>query len=507
MPAKIVLKVTDGKLKGKEYVYTERTACIVGRGVDCYPRLPDDEDHRTISRHHCLLDINPPGIRIRDFGSLNGTFVNGRKIGQRKKDLARKDTLQTDFPEYDLKDGDTIRLGSTVLCVNISVPLICSVCMKEANGETTVDAPDTPYVCVACKGLGIVDDALSERTLPVREVAELPNRAAKRCTNCGKEMPPDSGGSNLLCTECIINPLQVIKQQDDDTVSIKGYKIISELGKGGMGAVYLAEWQENGQKVALKVMLSSAAVNDRSREMFLREVENTRHLKHPNVVGLLDYGNSRGTFYFTLEYCEGGSIDKIMMQQGGRLSVDEASRVILQALDGLIYAHNIKIPDVKLTDGRVVTLTGLVHRDIKPTNIFYTDTPEGRIAKIADFGLGKAFDAAGLSGYTRTGAAAGTPVFMARQQVINFKYAKPEADVWAMAATYYYLLTGRFPRDFPKGKDPWYIVLQTSCVPIQKRNPSIPKNLAGVIDTALVDQPEIIYKTAADLKRALEDVL
>ncbi|KJU85338.1 serine/threonine protein kinase-like protein, partial [Candidatus Magnetobacterium bavaricum] len=58
MPAKVILKVTEGKFKGKEYVFNERTICIVGRGVDCYPRLPDDEDHRTISRHHCLFDIN-----------------------------------------------------------------------------------------------------------------------------------------------------------------------------------------------------------------------------------------------------------------------------------------------------------------------------------------------------------------------------------------------------------------------------------------------------------------
>jgi serine/threonine-protein kinase len=506
LPAKIVLKVTDGKLRGKEYVFTERTSCIVGRGVDCYPRLPDDEDHRTISRHHCLLDINPPGIRVRDFGSLNGTFVNGRKIGQRDKNLARKDALKAAFPEHDLKDGDTIRIGSTVMCVIVTISLTCSICGKESNGQEDALPEDGSYVCMVCKAKTSPRDlVLLDADAEVEAVVSA--QPVKHCTNCGKELPGSSNGGHLLCMSCIENPLQAIKPKDDDTLSVKGYRIISELGKGGMGAVYLAEQEGSALRVALKVMLSGAAVNDRAREMFLREVENTRHLKHPNVVQLLDYGNSRGTFYFTLEYCEGGSVDKIMMRQGGRLSVTEASRIILQALDGLIYAHNIEIPNVKLTDGRVVTLNGLVHRDIKPTNIFYTDTPEGRIAKIADFGLGKAFDAAGLSGYTRTGAAAGTPVFMARQQVINFKYSKPEADVWAMAATYYYLLTGRFPRDFPKGKDPWYIVLQTSCVPIQKRNPSVPKPLAGVIDTALVDQPEIIFKTAADFKRALEDVL
>jgi pSer/pThr/pTyr-binding forkhead associated (FHA) protein len=68
MPAKITLRVTQGELKGKEFIFDERTTCIIGRSSECYPQLPNDEAHRTISRHHCLLDINPPDIRVRDFG-------------------------------------------------------------------------------------------------------------------------------------------------------------------------------------------------------------------------------------------------------------------------------------------------------------------------------------------------------------------------------------------------------------------------------------------------------
>ena len=84
MPAKITLKVTQGKLNGQEFAFEDRTTCIMGRASDCSPRLPDDGHHTTIGRHHCLLDINPPDIRIRDFGSLNGTFINGMLIGQRE---------------------------------------------------------------------------------------------------------------------------------------------------------------------------------------------------------------------------------------------------------------------------------------------------------------------------------------------------------------------------------------------------------------------------------------
>lgn len=83
MPSQVTLTVTEGKFKGQEVVFTERTTCLIGRDEDCNLQLPDDKEHSTISRYHCLLDINPPNARIRDFGSLNGTYVNNQKIGQR----------------------------------------------------------------------------------------------------------------------------------------------------------------------------------------------------------------------------------------------------------------------------------------------------------------------------------------------------------------------------------------------------------------------------------------
>ncbi|MFW5666731.1 MAG: FHA domain-containing protein, partial [Coleofasciculus sp.] len=81
MSAKVILTVITGSLKGKNFEFSDRTTCILGRAKDCHPRLPNDRYHKTISRYHCLLDINPPDIRIRDFGSLHGTYVNGKIIG------------------------------------------------------------------------------------------------------------------------------------------------------------------------------------------------------------------------------------------------------------------------------------------------------------------------------------------------------------------------------------------------------------------------------------------
>ncbi len=145
---------------------------------------------------------------------------------------------------------------------------------------------------------------------------------------------------------------------------------------------------------------------------------------------------------------------------------------------------------------------GLVHRDLKPSNIFLGNVNSKLTVKIGDYGLAKAFDLAGLSGQTLTGTQAGTPVFMCRQQLLNYKYVQPEVDVWAAAACLYFMLTGNFPRNFTDG-DPFLAVLQNDPVHIRQRDTSIPKRLAEVIDLALVEKPEIYFKSATEFKQAL----
>jgi serine/threonine protein kinase len=301
--------------------------------------------------------------------------------------------------------------------------------------------------------------------------------------------------------------LTLANQGEARLKALAGYRLVRELGRGGMGSVSLIRHERLGEEIALKIMLPRVAADERAKALFLRETENTKALKHPHVVQVRDSGCAHGVFFFTLEYCNGGSVRELSEQRRGPLPVQEACALVLQALDGLHYAHQAVIPAVKLADGSYGTGQGLVHRDVKPGNLFLVGTGSSRLVKLGDYGLAKAFDAAGLSGQTSTGAISGTPGFMPRQQVINFKKVRPEVDVWAMAASLYQVLTGTFPRDFPKGRDPWMQVLQTDAVPIRKRNAAIPKRLAQVVDHALVDQPEIGFKTALAFKQALEGVL
>lgn len=444
MVAKVILKIVQEKSEEKDFPFTERTTCLIGRSTECQIQLPNDTLYQTVSRYHCLLDINPPAVRIRDFGSLNGTFVNGKKIGQRQKNQRVKDALKTRFPERDLQNGDTIRIGKTVFHVEITHP--------------------------------ITEEQIS-----------------------------------LLSPASSLEQIELLLEQDEDgknaLLAIEDYEIQRELGKGGMGAVYLAKSERNGQPVAIKIMLPQVAKNQQAQQAFLREIESMKLLNHPHIVRLWEMGQAQGFFFFVSEYCAGGNINQWMARQGGKLTLDEALPILLQMLEALDYAHHVTIPAVTLLDGTTRQAAGLVHRDIKPSNIYLSGTEQHRLAKLGDFGLAKAFDIAGLSGQTATGAAAGTTKFMSRQQVINFKYAKPEIDVWAIVATFYFMITGTYPRDFPKDKDPWMVVLKEKPIPINERNISIPKHLAQIIDEALQDDPDIRFKEALTLRQAVEQVL
>jgi serine/threonine protein kinase len=255
-----------------------------------------------------------------------------------------------------------------------------------------------------------------------------------------------------------------------------------------MGAVYLARGRADGRKVALKVMLPQAEVDEASQGIFLREIEVTRALRHPNIVELLDFGKHEGRFYFALEYCPGGNADALVQKQNGPLGLATVLRLAAGALDGLAAAHE----------------AGFVHRDIKPDNLLVA--ADGT-AKLADFGLAKSFQQAGLSGMTATGAVAGTFFFMPREQLTNFREVRPVSDVWSMAATLYFLLTAEYARDFRSKPDPLAVILRGGVVPIRDRDPFVPDDLGEVLDRALMDDPESRFPHAGAFLAALRGVL
>lgn len=122
MTARVELIVSDARGEETEYVFGQRTMCLVGRADNCLIQFRDDDEHLDISRNHCVLDINPPDVAIRDLGSRNGTFVNGTRIGRRADHQGPEDIDPCSGVPYELQDHDEIRVGQAVLRVRVAVP-------------------------------------------------------------------------------------------------------------------------------------------------------------------------------------------------------------------------------------------------------------------------------------------------------------------------------------------------------------------------------------------------
>ncbi len=496
MPANVTLDVTDGPIKGKKFVFKEHDTFIFGRDEDCHARLAEDDV--TASRHHFILEVNPPDVRIRDLGSLNGTFVNETKYGGRKAGETPEEAANRQYPEVDIVNEDQIRVGKTIFSVAIHIPAVCNRCnvvVPDAAKSTARKDAAGNYTCRKC----VEKEKQAARPLP-------PPPPAVRCSQCGKDASKEAGPGrrgDYVCESCrnkaAANPLQALLKVFADKLrdvggqakeEFPGYKVIKMLGQGGMGAVYLATRNKDGANVAIKVMLAKVAVSDSAKKGFQREIDVTMKLNHPNIVTCYEQGSAGSGFYFVLEFCEGGSVDGLMEALGGKLPVDIAGPIMLQSLEGLAYAHDKKY----------------VHRDLKPQNLLLT-AKKGGTAKVADLGLAKNFQQAGFSGMTVTGGMAGTPVFMPKEQLTNFKYVKPVTDVWSMGATFYCMLTGMLPRDMQRGQSPLEAILKGHVVPIRDRNRSLPTQLAGVIDKSLSDRPQDRYEDAGAFLKALKKVL
>lgn len=521
MSAEVILKVNKGSLKGKEFSYNTRESFIIGRAADCPVCFSDD----TVSRYHCHIDINPPNVMICDFKSRNGTMLNGEIIGQRDPSLSPEEAQEPTSGEIPIKSGDRLGLGKDCeIEIIIKESAVCVFCHCELDEIKNKDKSGQP-ICKNC----YEKQEKQRRIDEIRRIKEQEQNNGKpevqpeiqlkaqsqnnNCYICGNVLDEDTNGTNI-CSKCRKNPVNILqfllnlaKQDKEDTVNIAEFRNIKLLGQGGMGQVWLVENEKTAEKMALKIMLPDCARDEKSTKIFLREAYTGCALKNANIVEHFKFGRSGNIFFILMEWCEGGSVDKLLEKKGGSLGRNEqdmaiATSIMLQILDGLYFTHNTLVP-VVLANNEAEKRKGVVHRDFKPANIFIANTDLSRpIAKVADFGLAKAFDAAGLTSFSREGGTCGTIVFMPRQQLRDSRYAKPDVDVWAAAASYYNMLTGELVRDFKgrTGGELYREVINKPAIPIRERNSRIPEKLAQVIDTVLLEEPEIgIHKMIKEM--------
>ena len=264
------------------------------------------------------------------------------------------------------------------------------------------------------------------------------------------------------------------------------YRLERELGRGGMGAVYLAEDLKHHRKVALKVLRPDLAAS-LGTDRFLREIEVAAQLQHPAILPVHDSGQAEGYVFYIMPYVEGESLRDRLARQG-ELSVDEAARILYEILDALAYAHG----------------KGVIHRDIKPDNIMLS----GRHALLVDFGVAKALNAsAGPEFVTTTGLALGTPSYMAPEQALADREVDHRADLYAVGVVGYELLTGRRP--FAGNTAQQIVAAQMTQAPedLRTHRPGVPLPLAMIVMRALEKRPADRWQSAADMLGRLEPYL
>jgi formylglycine-generating enzyme required for sulfatase activity/tRNA A-37 threonylcarbamoyl transferase component Bud32 len=264
-------------------------------------------------------------------------------------------------------------------------------------------------------------------------------------------------------------------------VNVPGYDILRELGRGGMGVVYQARHVRLNRVVALKMVLAGSHAGPEEQARFLSEAEAVAHLQHPHIVQIYETGQHDGLPFMALEFVEGGSLARKI--KDAPLAPAEAARVVEQLARGMDYAHS----------------RGIVHRDLKPENVLLAadGTP-----KVTDFGLAKRV--VGGSDLTQTGAILGTPSYMAPEQARgSSKAVGPAADVYALGAILYRLLTGRPP--FQAATPPETLLQVMTEEPVRPRqlNTWVPRDLETICLKCLRKEAGKRYPTALALAEDL----
>lgn len=280
------------------------------------------------------------------------------------------------------------------------------------------------------------------------------------------------------------------KRREDDAkaITIKKigrYRIVEKLGEGGMGSVFKATDAIANQTVALKVLLKQFSGNTSFGQRFTREASIAASLRHENIVSCLDFGVDQGMQFLVMEFVEGQTLRE-KLNESGPFSEHDALKAGRSIASALTVAH----------------AKGVVHRDVRPENVILT---KDGILKLTDFGTAKSFlDDDSLS---RTGVVIGTPYYMSPEQIRSEKVIDQRADLYALGASMYLLLTAKVPFDSPRKLDIMQKHLTETPAPISKFAPQVSAGTIAIVNKLMAKEPGARYQSAQDLIADIDRVL
>jgi serine/threonine protein kinase len=265
------------------------------------------------------------------------------------------------------------------------------------------------------------------------------------------------------------------------------YEIKRELGRGGMGVVYLAHNTLMGRDEVLKVMGRQIMERPGVLERFVREIRAVAKLRHPNIVAAYSAFRLGESIVFAMEFVEGLDLSK-MVKAKGPLPVGHACNFVYQSALGLQHAHE----------------EGLVHRDIKPGNLMLARKGEKATVKVLDFGLAKVTREEKVDGgLTSVGQALGTPDYIAPEQILDAQSADVRADIYSLGGTLYYLLTGRPPFKANSLYDIYQAHISRDADPLNLVRPEVPAELAALVAKMMAKDPARRFQTPGEVAQAL----
>lgn len=284
-------------------------------------------------------------------------------------------------------------------------------------------------------------------------------------------------------SETVVAPSAVAAAQHAAN-ALGPYRIIKELGRGGMGAVYAAIDTRLDRRLALKVMLPQFAADAAAKERFLREARAAAKISHDNVVTVYEADERDGVPYIAMQFLEGLPLDAYLKKKGSP-TVQQVFRIAAEAAAGLAAAHKL----------------GLVHRDIKPANL-WLEAPNGRV-KVLDFGLAKPVDAE--VELTKSGAVVGTPAYMSPEQARGER-VDHRTDLFSLGAVMYRLCAGKVPFSGPTTMAVLMALGMEEPPPVREANPDVPEALAALIHQLLSKRADARPQSATEVVKRLRAI-
>ena len=305
------------------------------------------------------------------------------------------------------------------------------------------------------------------------------------CNECGKSNPPES----KFCGKCG-TPLTSVGPKPGDIIADR-YRVVAPIGRGAMGTVYRAEHVQISKVMAIKLLHRELQQNPENVARFHREAESASRLNHPNTVHVFDFGRTKsGSLYLVMDYVDGDDLAKVL-DKDGPMPFGRVAYLCAQVAGSVEDAH----------------AAGIVHRDLKPENVVITESRDGEMAKVLDFGLAKLFEGTVEAQVTSSGTIVGTPYYMSPEQ-IQGQELDGRSDVYAIGAIMYECVVGKPPFEAPNPVGVLSKHLSEEPLRPSARSPlSVPAEADEIILRCLEKDPDHRYQTAEELKQALIDYL